>query len=95
MRSGLRLLGENAMNSNPFVAQFLAEERMKDAMRQAEQIRLIRAAQGSGKSWSWSLPVRLGRKSLLLIGSGAKKMKNLARFPVDLRDWLMVKANYK
>ena len=63
------------MNSNPFIVQFLAEERMKDAMRHAEQARLIRAIQGSGKSWSWSLPVRLGRKSLLLIGSSAKKEK--------------------
>jgi len=83
------------MNSNPFIVQFLVEERMKDAIRQAEQARLIRAIQGSGKSWRWPRPVILGRKSLLLIGPGAKKMKNLARFPIDLRDWLIVKANYK
>ena len=84
------------MYVNPFVIQLLAEERMKDAIRQAEQARLIRVVQDSGKSWKWSLPVTLGRKSLLLIGPSAKKRKTwLARFPVDLRDWLIVKANYK
>ena len=61
------------MYVNPFVIQLLAEERMKDAIRQAEQARLIRAIQGSGKSWRWPLPVNLGQKSLLLIGSSAKK----------------------
>ncbi len=35
---------------NPFVAQRLAEERMRDAMREAEQARLIRAAKGPKKS---------------------------------------------
>ena len=34
-------------------------------------------------------------KAQYLIGPGAKKMKNLARLPVSLRDWLMVKAIYK
>jgi NADP-dependent 3-hydroxy acid dehydrogenase YdfG len=34
-------------------------------------------------------------KAQYLIGPGAKKMKNLARLPVGLRDWLMVKAIYK
>jgi hypothetical protein len=34
-------------------------------------------------------------KTEYLIGPGAKKMKNLARLPVGLRDWLMVKAIYK
>jgi len=63
------------MNSNPFIAQFLAEERMKDAMRYAEQNRLIRAAQGSRESWRWSRPVNLGHKILFLIGSSAKKEK--------------------
>jgi len=83
------------MNSNPFIAQFLAEERMKDVIRQAEQARLIRTVQGSAKSWRWPQSVILGRKSLLLISPGTIKMKNLARFPVGLRDWLMVKAIYK
>ena len=63
------------MNSNPFIVQFLAEERMKDAMRHAEQARLIRAIQGSGKSWRWPRPVNLGHKIFLLIGPGAKKEK--------------------
>ena len=31
-------------------------------------------------------------KAQYLIGPGTKKMKNLARLPVGLRDWLMVKA---
>jgi short-subunit dehydrogenase len=34
-------------------------------------------------------------KAQYLIGPGAKKMKNLARLPIGLRDWLMVKAIYK
>ena len=34
-------------------------------------------------------------KAQYLVGPGAKKMKNLARLPVGLRDWLMVKAIYK
>ena len=29
-----------------------------------------------------------------LIGPGARKMKNLARLPIRLRDWLMYKAIY-
>lgn len=34
-------------------------------------------------------------KAQYLIGPGAKKMKNLARLPVRLRDWLIIKAIYK
>ncbi len=34
-------------------------------------------------------------KAQYLVGPGAKKMKNLARLPVWLRDWLMYKAIYK
>jgi NAD(P)-dependent dehydrogenase (short-subunit alcohol dehydrogenase family) len=34
-------------------------------------------------------------KAQYLIGPGAKKMRNLARLPVGLRDYLMVKAIYK
>lgn len=33
-------------------------------------------------------------KAHYLIGPGAKKMKNLARLPVGLRDWLLYKAIY-
>jgi hypothetical protein len=33
---------------NPFLAQQLREERVKDALRNAEQVRLIRAAKGAG-----------------------------------------------
>ena len=34
------------------------------------------------------------RKAHYQIGPGAKKMKNLARLPVGLRDWLLYKAIY-
>ena len=48
---------------NPFLAQQLAEERMKDVMREAEQARLIRAAKGPRKVREWRLPM-----TLILIG---------------------------
>ena len=32
---------------NPYLAQQLREERVKDALREAEQVRLIRAAKGA------------------------------------------------
>jgi len=34
---------------NPYLVQRLAEERVKDALREAEQARLIRAAKGPRK----------------------------------------------
>jgi hypothetical protein len=36
------------MYFNPFLAQQLREERVKDALREAEQARLIRMAKGAG-----------------------------------------------
>ena len=42
---------------NPYLAQRLAEERMKDAMRGAEQARLIRMAEGPRKVRERHLPV--------------------------------------
>jgi len=36
------------MMYNPYLAQQLREERVKDALRRAEQVRLIRAAKGAG-----------------------------------------------
>ena len=47
---------------NPYLAQWLAEERMKDMLREAEQARLIRAAQGPRKARGWwtSLALMLG-----------------------------------
>lgn len=36
------------MSFNPHLAQRLTEERVKDALRNAEQARLIRAAKGAG-----------------------------------------------
>jgi len=35
------------MMYNPYLAQQLREERVKDALRRAEQVRLIRAAKGA------------------------------------------------
>ena len=35
---------------NPYLVQRLAEERVKDALREAEQARLIRAAKGPRKA---------------------------------------------
>lgn len=51
------------MGFNPFTVQRLAEERMKDVMREAEQVRLIRAAKGPRK-WR-RLGVRLGRLTMI------------------------------
>jgi len=50
---------------NPFLAERLAGERMKDAMREAEQERLIRAAKGPRKSRDQGLSVMLVLSSLL------------------------------
>ena len=36
--------------TSPYLVQRLAEERMKDALREAEQARLIRAAKGPRKA---------------------------------------------
>jgi hypothetical protein len=36
------------MMFNPYLTQGLREERVKDALRNAEQVRLIRAAKGAG-----------------------------------------------
>ena len=50
---------------NPFLAERLAGERMKDAMREAEQERLIRAAKGPRKVRDQGLPVMFIPSSLL------------------------------
>ena len=50
---------------NPYLAQRLAEERMKDALREAEQERLIRAAKGPRKARERQSPVKLTFVSLL------------------------------
>lgn len=39
------------MSINPYMAELLAEERMKEALREAEKARLIRAAKGPKKLW--------------------------------------------
>jgi|GEM_PF-4279456 len=48
---------------NPLLAERLAEERMKDAMREAQQARLIRAAKGPRKSRR--LGVQLGGLTMI------------------------------
>ncbi len=55
------------MSFNPFGAQQMARERMKDAMREAEQDRLIRAAKGPRQVREWRLPVALILSSLLTL----------------------------
>ena len=55
------------MYTNPFVAQLLAKERMKDAMHRNEQNRLIRVTKGSGKSRRWQLPMIFTRKNSLTL----------------------------
>jgi hypothetical protein len=55
------------MYFNPDEVQLLARERMKDALREAEQERLIRAAKGPRKSRGWRLPVALVLSSLLAL----------------------------
>ena len=47
------------MMFNPHLVQWLREERVRDAMREAEQARLIRAARGPRKLRGWWLPVAL------------------------------------
>jgi len=44
---------------NSYLAQRLAEERIKDRLREAEQYRLIRAAQDPRKARGWWTPVAL------------------------------------
>ena len=51
------------MYPNPFVAQLVAKECIKDAMRQAEQAHLVREAEGPRKSWGWLLPMGMVLKS--------------------------------
>ena len=50
---------------NPFTAQRLAKERMKDALREAEHARLIRAAKGPRRPQGRRLPVALILSRLL------------------------------
>ena len=50
---------------NPFLAQEVGKERMKDALREAEQERLIRAANGPRKPRGWRPRIVLVLSSLL------------------------------
>ena len=47
------------MMFNPYQAQRLTKGRVKDAMREAKQARLTRAAKTPRKRWGWRLPVPL------------------------------------
>ena len=54
------------MLMDPILAKELAQERMKDLMREAEQDRLIRrAAKGSRRAHRWWFPVALNLTRLL------------------------------
>jgi hypothetical protein len=50
---------------DPYMAQRLAEEYMKERRREAEQYRLIRAAQGPRKARGWWTPAALMFGSLV------------------------------
>jgi len=50
---------------DPFTAQWMAEERRKDALREAEDARLIRAAKGPRRPQGRRLPVALILSRLL------------------------------
>jgi len=50
---------------NPFLAQEVGKERMEDALREAEQERLIRAAKGPRKARGWWTSVALILGSLV------------------------------
>ncbi len=52
---------------NPYLAERSAEERRKDAMREAEQARPIQAAKRPRKERKWRLRLALILKSLLAI----------------------------
>jgi len=52
---------------NPYLAERLAEERMRDATREAERARLIREAKGPRKKQGWQLMVMSILKGLLAI----------------------------
>lgn len=55
------------MYFNPYRAQAYMEERVKDALRKAEEARPIREARGSRKMWGWRRLVVLSPESLLAI----------------------------
>ena len=50
---------------NSYLAQRLAEDRIKDRLREAERYRLVRAAQGPQKARGWWSSVALMLGSLL------------------------------
>ena len=50
---------------DPYLTQRLAEEHIKDRLREAEQARLIRAAKSHKKARGWWTPVALMLGSLV------------------------------
>lgn len=50
---------------NPYLAQQLMEERVKDALRKAEQAKLIRVAKGPRRARGWWASVALMLGSLV------------------------------
>lgn len=58
---------------NSFLAQRLAEERIKDAQCEAARVRLIRAAKGARRVREWPLPViGRGQERSSAVSAGAR-----------------------
>jgi len=55
------------MTFDPYLVQLLARERMRDAMRQAERVRLIQVAEGAAVAERAALPGRLTRTRNLVV----------------------------
>jgi len=66
---------------NHYEAELVMKERVKDALRKAEQERLIRAAKGPRKVRGWRLPVALVFSSLLSLVIRPQSRWTAARRP--------------
>lgn len=82
---------------NSWTAYRLAKERMKDAMREADQERLLRAAKGPRKGRKWRLRVTLILKSLLAIFTDSRVDELCRRSPSTASSltWKMTNQRYE
>ena len=60
------------MTLNPYEAQMIAQERIKDAVREAQRMRLIRGARNHTGSRRWRWSAKLVRTSLAGILTGIR-----------------------
>ncbi len=60
------------MSLNPYEAQMIAQERIKDALREAQRMRLIRGARNHTGSRRWRRSAKLVRTSLAGILTGIR-----------------------